>query len=969
MSDRLQRFYSLHFGQLAPNSTGECSVNCPFHEDLQASMSVNVSTGLWYCFRCDAADGLRGGDEYDFYKELKKREGITLRFNQVKAAVDALVGARTEEDQHAREHERAVQNEEVPRTEFVDISKIEQWCMMLDRTPRVKSYLLNDRGLNEGTLHRRRIGWDIERVTIPIPDREGQWINIRRYSASARGQQKMLSYRAGFGDAVLYPIENLEYEEILLCEGEMDCLLAEQLGYNAITVTGGAGTWKDTWNPLFTGKKVRICYDIDRAGRGGARKVANKIVEVAAEVKVIHLPISDPPDGDFTDYIVNLGHTRDDFDRLIEDTPVFSTISTEQSTSPDNELLVHLSQASNSEYDGKRIKVKVIVAGKDTSPYIIPKLVEISCHMDGRGCEVCGLGAHQGQRRFKIAADNPNIPQLLDCTNSQQHSIIRAIAGIPKACSMFHMEKQESQNVDQLLIIPELDFGTDEQKYVLRKAYHVYDDGTSLVTNRSYEMKGITVPDPRTQYSIHIINDVELSQDNISDFNMTNNKMHRLKKFQCSNGDIKGKFDEIHKDFVYNITHIYGRNDLLTAVDLTYHSTMLFDFMGKPVPKGMVECLLLGDTRTGKTETVQCMMNHYKLGEMITGENTSFAGLIGGMEQSGKRLILRWGKFPLNDRRLVILDEVSGMHHDIIGAMSGVRSSGVAEITKIGVQQKTSARVRAIWMSNPRSGRSLGEYDFGTDAVLELIGRSEDVARFDFIVTCASNEVDPAIINRIQDHGTVPHVYTFDLCKDLLMWAWSRKKDQVKFQPDAVQLILDYANEMGKTYTSKIPLVEAANQRIKLAKLAVSTAVRVFSTEDGQTVIVKPEHVNFAKNYLEEIYRKPSLGYYNQSMTIKMQQKQAMDSKVKVIQFLDRNPSACTFFLNNNNFNGKTMEDLLDLDRPTARRYLKFLNKCGMIQQTTSGYRKSPHFIDFLREWLDNSMNNMERIEEHESND
>ena len=962
MSERLIRFYSHFFGELNPNSQGECSVNCCFHDDQQASMSINVNTGLWYCFRCDAADGLRGGDEYDFYKELKKREGIRLRFNQVKAQVDAMVGPRTEEETQAREQERGEQNGTIERpVQYVDNGKIQQWCMMLDRNPNVKAYLLNKRGSTEQTLTRFKIGWDIERVTIPIPDLQGRWINVRRYSASARGGVKMMSYRAGYGDATLFPIQNLSEDVILLNEGEMDCLLANQLGYNAITVTGGASTWNDSWNELFTGKAVYICYDIDRAGKFGARKIAQKLAPHASLLKVVHLPINDPPDGDFTDYIVNLGHSKDDFDRLLDETPMFNP-NQEDNSSAGEEQLVHLSQASNSEYNGSRVRFQVIVAGKDTSPYIVPKELDVSCQMDGRGCDSCLVGIHGGQHRLTVRADNPKIVQLIDCTVSQQRGIIRAMSGIPKTCTNFHLEDVESQNVDQLLLIPELDFGSDEEKYVLRKAYHVYDDGTSLISNRSYVMNGLTIPDPRNQYSIHLIDNVELSHDNISAFRMTPEKYERLKVFQSD--DVYGKFEEIHRDFVYNVTHIYGRNDLLTAVDLTYHSALSFDFMGKQVPKGQVECLILGDTRTGKSETVQGMMTHFKLGEFITGENVSFAGLVGGLEQNGKRMIMRWGKWPLSDKRLIVMDEVSGMHIDVIGSMSGVRTSGVAEINKIGIQQKTSARVRAMWLSNPRSGRPLAEYDYGTDAILELIGRSEDVARFDFAMTCASNEVDSTLINRIYEHGIVPHVYTFDLCQDLVLWAWSRRKDQIHFEQEAIEIILDYANEMGRTYTSKVPLVEAANQRIKLAKLAVAAAIRLFSTPDGENVIVKPVHVYFVKGYLDEIYRKASLGYYNQSLTVNRQQQLAQQSKAKVMQFLDRNPGACNFFLNNSIFSGKNMEDLLDLERPAARRYLKFLNKCGMIRQTSAGYRKSPHFIEFLREWMNNTVTAVQQAQE-----
>src|SRR6056297_4091570 len=161
--------------------------------------------------------------------------------------------------------------------------------------------------------------------------------------------------------------------------------------------------------------------------------------------------------------------------------------------------------------------------------------------------------------------------------------------------------------------------------------------------------------------------------------------------------------------------------------------------------------------------------------------------------------------------------------------MSGVRSSGVAEITKIQTE-KTHSRTRLLWISNSRDGRPLKEYGFGIWAIKKLIGKSEDIARFELAVACASEDVPMSEINKKMElHGKVKHQYKWNLCKDLILWGWSRKKEDVEFDKDAIQLILDLATEMGEQYSSKIPLVEGANQRIKLARLAISVAVRTFS--------------------------------------------------------------------------------------------------------------------------------------------
>ena len=146
---------------------------------------------------------------------------------------------------------------------------------------------------------------------------------------------------------------------------------------------------------------------------------------------------------------------------------------------------------------------------------------------------------------------------------------------------------------------------------------------------------------------------------------------------------IADKLTEIYTDLSHNVTFIYDRPSLIFAFDLAFHSALSFNFQGKPVHKGWVEALIVSDTRCGKSETADKLVNHYKLGEICSAENTSFAGLVGGMQQVGSRWHLTWGKIPINDRRLVIIDEVSGLETDVIGLMSGIRASGVAEIIKI----------------------------------------------------------------------------------------------------------------------------------------------------------------------------------------------------------------------------------------------------------------------------------------------
>src|SRR4029077_2676234 len=73
------------------------------------------------------------------------------------------------------------------------------------------AWLQEHRGLTTDTITRWKLGYDGQRYYIPIQDEAGSYVNIRRYKPqAARAQDKMLSWRAGFGAARLWPYDSLQ---------------------------------------------------------------------------------------------------------------------------------------------------------------------------------------------------------------------------------------------------------------------------------------------------------------------------------------------------------------------------------------------------------------------------------------------------------------------------------------------------------------------------------------------------------------------------------------------------------------------------------------------------------------------------------------------------------------------------------------------------------------------------------------
>jgi len=84
-------------------------------------------------------------------------------------------------------------------------------------------------------------------------------------------------------------------------------------------------------------------------------------------------------------------------------------------------------------------------------------------------------------------------------------------------------------NVEEIRLIPDIDYQNDEQKYVVRQAYFL---GHGIESNKVYIIRGITLPEPKTQYATHMILEIEKAQDSIDTFKMTPQLKEELKIFQ-----------------------------------------------------------------------------------------------------------------------------------------------------------------------------------------------------------------------------------------------------------------------------------------------------------------------------------------------------------------------------------------------------------------------------------------------------
>ena len=412
--------------------------------------------------------------------------------------------------------------------------------------------------------------------------------------------------------------------------------------------------------------------------------------------------------------------------------------------------------------------------------------------------------------------------------------------------------------------------------------------------------------------------------------------------------DIEEKLKEIYDDLADNVTNIYGRQDLHLILDLVYHAPLRFRYDNKLVKKGYPEILVIGDTRTGKTQCAEALQAHYGVGVAAGGESCSFAGLVGGLQQLGKNWTCTWGVIPQNNRRLVIIDEASGMKKEDIAAMSSVRSQGKAKVTKIQTQE-TEAWTRLIWLSNPREQQTVNQFSSGVDIVESLIPSPEDIARWDAIMIVSKDEI-PFSSMATSRRGSVEHKMTSELCRNLVLWSWTREVDEIKLTEEAEDTCYVLALKMVEKYCSDFTLVNPAEQRIKLARLGTALAARLYSTDDGKNLIVHKSHITYIYEFLNRIYDSPYFRYDSWS-TNQTKGAVLIDRDELIAMCVGFTPQGCGQFADLKNIRLKDIGELLGISDDEAKSKLsRMILNNAIVRSKGDYYHKNPEFQALLRE-------------------
>lgn len=302
---------------------------CPFHDDRNPSMTVNVTQQFYKCFACGA-----GGDVIKFVREYHKLEfGDALAMLAEEVGV-TLTGQRTEGSGSRRQ------------TWLAAMTAAQQFFLdQFQKSSEAQAYC-NHRGLDAETIRTWGLGWgtDVDgalanhlkkqgfdlaeceelflvrkdasggyydrfrgRLTFPIFDETGRVIAFggRILSTSIPNQAKYINS----GDTPLYLKRKVLYgmhraKEVLskrkrgvLVEGYLDVIACHRAGVTEAVASLGTSLSEDHAKLLARWvQDVVILYDADQAGENAATRASEILAAEGIRVRVALMPPGEDPD-------------------------------------------------------------------------------------------------------------------------------------------------------------------------------------------------------------------------------------------------------------------------------------------------------------------------------------------------------------------------------------------------------------------------------------------------------------------------------------------------------------------------------------------------------------------------------------------------------------------------------------------------------------------------------------------------
>lgn len=636
----------------------------------------------------------------------------------------------------------------------------------------------------------------------------------------------------------------------------------------------------------------------------------------------------------------------------------------------DSEVItVPLAGFAEAHNHGRRIAVEVDIVGRDASEMIVPAAITGWCpfNPESAQCGRCNMSRYFNEERSRMErtiifnSSEKMTLQLIDVTRVAVQHRIKSLFGVEPRCKDFKSTiTWGNANVIFLATRVSGDFNIEDEVSRSRAIFL----GHGIRLNQGYRLTGYVWNHPFTNKAVLLVDEAEPLKTSLASFNITKERREELKVFQPQlNQAPLDKIEEIHHVFNTNFIRVFGREEIIMAVDLVFHSARRLNFQKSIGLKGWLDILIIGDTRQGKSDVTEKLMEYYDLGVMAAGETASRTGLLYTIHTSGGED--SWIAFGLMCRAsgyLVVIDEIHGMSPEDFKVFTLARSKGIVDVkrSEYGIAR---CETRLISIANARPGKAMASYGYPVQAIPDIpaFQALEDVSRFDYCIGVMAGDVDDATINQdVYEIKELENPYTKELSRDLILWIWTRSPEQIIIERETEKCILAIAMEMSRDYVPDIPLVESADMRHKIARVATAIACRVFSTEDLETVVVKPEHARAARKVIESFYKAPGLDYYGWSDERKRVSFTPERLEVLMYDFQTTFTDWAVivqWLLDVTNFTKTLLKSACGLSAGQSDQIIAFLVTSRFIATDKHKYIKTPSGRSFLRTLLDKHKN------------
>lgn len=669
-------------------------------------------------------------------------------------------------------------------------------------------------------------------------------------------------------------VQPAEKDVIIITEGEMDCMIGrcklEWPGFAFYAWTGGVTTpckWShipdwmvgrriiflpdnDTWQGLH--EERYFAPDDKKAREMAVRRrkaleTCHVLDRIGCEVELGQVPI-DPKEtwgGDLRDWYNQGGRDLNE----IALTP-YKLVKEARPIARDTEL--HLAMA----LPGEQVRFEATTLSADMDQRWLPDYISVACERGTyKFCEKCRVFSEFPEGVAHMT--DPEMRDLLAQCMIERYPekiITEKVFGIPRACNYHRIEpsnegrqgtiwiakgfSERPEDNDECLVISDTAPDSSGQIQVEGKMLHTLTKG-QVFCRADVVHASQSDPVDLSPFLFELRQHCPWDEDSVD-------AIHEYIAHRCD-------------DLTSNVTQVFGQNRIVKAYDLLMHSALWLSIGGRK-RRGWIDASIVGVTRSGKSEIVRRLNNHF--GEMSrvvsTQDNFSLAGLVAGnVRGRDGNFRVKAGLLPSSHRKALVLDEFHAMHRgsqerSLLESLQECRDVGFIQTVKVAGNLRLPAAVRLMTIANPPA--SFSRYRYPCEMLLQLYVAPESLARLDYGIVITEPMHEAALAMK---RFTTTEFWASDIATALVKRAWELPPQRIIFSPEALAAADETLRDWNEVLSTDLPLFTGPEKRLSLLRVAVAIANICFAhpRENPMMASVRRSHVLWARQYFEETWQ------------------------------------------------------------------------------------------------------------------